>query len=103
MKRKTSGLRQRRKLTRQRNTLASLLKKALIPVEVMLQSDDFTDVTVYQVARLGSFINHTLSLKPGKYTAVGSRDGYRDVRQEFQVILEQPLSPIVIQCREKIL
>jgi tetratricopeptide (TPR) repeat protein len=91
------------KLQQQTRVLATLLKKAITPVEVILESDELTDVTVYQVAHIGSFTNHVLSLKPGKYTAVGSRDGYRDVRKEFQVVLEQPASPVVIKCREKIL
>ncbi|MBL4827052.1 MAG: tetratricopeptide repeat protein [Spongiibacteraceae bacterium] len=90
-------------LTQHRETLARLLKEATTPVDVELKSDTLTDVTVFRVAHIGNFANYTLSLKPGIYTVMGSRDGYRDVRQEFKVVFEQPLSPIVIECLEKIL
>ena len=47
---------------------------------VVLRSDKLTDVTLYRVGRFGRFSEHRLMLRPGEYTAVGSRIGYRDVR-----------------------
>ncbi len=52
---------------------------------VTLRSDEQTEVIVYKVARLGSFDQRELTLRPGTYTAVGSRTGYRDVRRTFTV------------------
>ena len=40
---------------------------------------------VYKVARLGRFDQRELTLRPGTYTAVGTRRGFRDVRHEFKV------------------
>lgn len=53
---------------------------------VQLASDNLTDVQIYRVGRLGSFESRQIELLPGKYTAVGTRAGYRDVRREFTII-----------------
>ncbi len=82
--------------------LGDLLEKALIPIPVLLQSDEQTDVTVYKVAHLGAFRRQQLSLKPGVYTAVGVRKGYRDVRKQFTVDHEQQGMTIEIACTEPI-
>lgn len=62
-----------------------VLTVASTPLSVSLSSDGLTQVTVYKVARLGLFEEEQLNLRPGKYTAVGSRRGYRDVRVVFTV------------------
>ena len=69
---------------------------------VQLVSDQATDVSIYRVARLGSFAETELTLRPGTYVAVGSRPGYRDVRIEFRVAPELDMQPVVIRCEEKI-
>jgi tetratricopeptide (TPR) repeat protein len=89
-------------LTDKRDELSRLLKRAATPMQVQLVSDNATDVSVYKVGKLGSFETHELSLRPGKYVAVGSRPGYRDVRLEFLVGPEQEAKPIVIRCEEAI-
>ena len=58
---------------------------ASTPVAVALTSDGMTDVTLLRVKRLGTLTRETLSLRPGVYTAVGIRDGFRDVRVQFEV------------------
>ena len=85
-----------------RDELSRLLKRAATPLQVQLVSDNATDVSIYKVGKLGSFATHELSLRPGKYVAVGSRPGYRDVRLEFLVGPEQEARPIVIRCEEAI-
>jgi len=45
-------------------------------------SDNLTEVSVYRVGRLGRFTAQELLLRPGRYTVVGTREGYKDVRQE---------------------
>ena len=82
--------------------LSDLLEKALIPIPVLLQSDEMTDVTVYKVAHLGTFRRQQLELKPGIYTAVGVRKGFRDVRREFTVNHERQGLTIEIACTEPI-
>ena len=89
-------------LAEQRDQLSRLLKRAATPLSVQLVSDNLTDVSIYKIAKLGSFQTHQLSLRPGTYVAVGSRPGYRDVRVEFRVAPEVDLVPIVIRCEETI-
>ena len=60
------------------------------------------EVTVYQVGRLGAFATHQIKLRPGAYTAIGSRAGYRDVRVRFAVMPGAPIKPIVIRCTESL-
>lgn len=59
--------------------LEQAVSLASIPVELLIISDNLTQVTIYKVGRLGSFTQKQLSLRPGKYTVTGSRQGYRDV------------------------
>ena len=67
---------------------------------VVLISDNFTEVIVATVRRLGKFKRHELSLRPGRYLVLGSRDGYRDVRKH--IVVEPSFPPVVIQCEEPI-
>ena len=90
------------RLEDQKNTLSRLLKRAATPLDVMLISDNATDVALFRVSRLGVFQTRQLSLRPGVYVAVGSRPGYRDVRIEFRVAPEVEMKPIVVQCEEQI-
>jgi Tfp pilus assembly protein PilF len=85
---------------RQVNGLAELLEVAAKPVRVRLVSDDATEVTVYHVGRLGAFLSHELELRPGTYTVVGSRSGYRDVRKELVVTPDAQPQSLSIQCEE---
>ena len=73
-----------------------------MPVEFQLVSDNSTLVTVYQVGELGMFDSRVLNLKPGKYVAVGTRAGYRDVRQEFEVGFDNSSAPVTVACTEEI-
>jgi tetratricopeptide (TPR) repeat protein len=90
------------RLGAQRDELSRLLKRAATPLQIQLISDNATDVSIYKVGKLGSFEKHELTLRPGKYVAVGSRPGFRDVRLEFLVGPEQEAKPIVIRCEEAI-
>jgi tetratricopeptide (TPR) repeat protein len=89
-------------LRKQLGQLEELLRLALIPISVLLHSDELTEVTVYKIARLGTFRRHQLSLKPGTYTAVGVRSGYRDVRLQFSVGHDQENRTVEIACTEPI-
>ncbi len=83
--------------------LASLEKQvsaASTPVDVQLQSDGQTDVTVYRIGPLGRFTTHALQLKPGHYVVIGSRAGYRDVRRELEVLPGAQGLSVAIRCEE---
>ena len=71
-------------------------------MQVRLQSDNFTDVTVYKVGRFGRFADRDLLLPPGTYVAVGTRSGYRDVRVEFTLTAGQEPGDVSVRCQEKI-
>lgn len=82
--------------------LEGLLDRVREPVRVALVSDALTEVTVYQVGRLGTFSRRELELRPGVYTIVGSRAGYRDVRRQLRVEPGAAPEPFEIRCEEKI-
>jgi len=90
------------RLSGQVAALEELLAVAGTPVPVQLESDEQTDVIVYKVGHLGRFAERRLELRPGRYTVVGSRDGYRDVRLEIVVVAGQPPAPFTVRCEEKI-
>jgi len=82
--------------------LDRLLTRARIPVAVKFQSDNLTDVVIYKVGRLGNFTSRSVDLRPGSYTAVGVRKGYRDVRTNFRVVPEEDMQPIILRCEDPI-
>ncbi|MGB0713183.1 MAG: tetratricopeptide repeat protein [Gammaproteobacteria bacterium] len=82
--------------------LRALTEQAKQPMRVLVRSDGETEVTVYHVARLGRFETHTLELRPGSYTAVGTREGYRDVRRVIKLLPGQPVPPVYLACTETI-
>tara|TARA_R110002096_G_scaffold6409_2_gene29698 strand:+ start:1739 stop:4186 length:2448 start_codon:yes stop_codon:yes gene_type:complete len=90
------------RLAAQRDELSRLLKRAATPLTVSLLSDNVTEVAIYKVGKLGTFMRKELDLRPGTYVAVGSRPGYRDVRLEFRVAPEVEIEPVVVQCEEPI-
>ena len=90
------------KLTAQIAAFETTVKNAGTPIRVAIKSDNLTDIAVYQVGRLGKFKSRELRLRPGTYTIVGSRDGYRDVRQQITVVAGRTANPIVIRCEDKI-
>ena len=73
-----------------------------VPLRVELVSDGLTEVVIYRVGRLGTFERRRLELRPGRYTVVGTRDGYRDVRLELAIVAGEEPEPLVVRCEEKI-
>jgi tetratricopeptide (TPR) repeat protein len=90
------------RLTAQLDELGKLIDLASQPVVVQLQSDQLTSVTLYRVGALGAFAAKEIELRPGTYTVIGSRDGYRDVRRTFTVRPGRNLEPISVVCVEPI-
>ncbi|WDE13202.1 hypothetical protein [Thalassomonas haliotis] len=90
------------KLQQQIFDVKKLLAQIKQPVSLRIQSDNHTKVTLYRVGELGNFFAKDLSLTPGQYTITGSRDGYRDVRQEFTLMPGKALKTITIACNEKV-
>ena len=76
------------------------LADARTPVTVVIESDGLTEVAVSRIGRLGTLTRRSVDLRPGEYTATGSRRGYRDVRRRFTVGSGAPSAPIVVRCEE---
>jgi hypothetical protein len=89
-------------LVEQLNQLEGYLEASQIPIEVQFVSDNLTDVTLLRIERFGLFEQQKMSLKPGKYVAVGKRSGFREVRKEFVVGFDQTPSLVIVQCDEPI-
>jgi hypothetical protein len=90
------------RLTSQIEKLGDLVELASKPLPVRLESDQLTTVTLYRVGTLGAFVAKDVELRPGTYTVIGSRDGYRDVRQTFTVRPGRNLPPLRVVCVEPI-
>ena len=82
--------------------LVRIVDAAQTPVKIIIESDTFTDVAVYKLGKLGRFESRELSLRPGTYTVVGTRDGYQDIRKKITVKAGQGLVRIPIKCEVKI-
>ncbi len=82
--------------------LDHLVTQSSIPVPVILESDGLTEIMLYRVGQLGAFDRQTVELRPGTYTAVGRRPGFRDVRLEFKVEPSHAPPPVVIRCKDRI-
>ena len=81
--------------------LQKLLLWAKTPVAVTFTSDNQTDVTLLRVKRLGSFATSELTLRPGRYTALGVRNGFRDVRINFDITPDSR-TDVDVRCLEAI-
>ena len=74
---------------------------AVIPVDLLILSDNLTEVSIYKVGRFGSFEQKQLSLRPGKYTITGSRLGYRDVLKVVELKPGMSGQSLTIRSEEK--
>ena len=90
------------RLRAQVEALDELLALMRDAVRVVLESDERTEVSIYQVGRLGTFSRHELKLRPGTYTVVGTRRGYRDVRHQLVIAPGKEPAILVVRCAEKI-
>ena len=89
------------RLSADRDRLADLLAAVARPVTLSIRSDDQTEVSIYRVGRLGRFLQREIELRPGNYTVVGYREGFRDVRR--QVTLRPGVeAEILVRCEERI-
>lgn len=84
------------------NRLEELITFAATPVDILLESDNSTDVTIYHVGRMGRFFSRQIVLKPGTYTIVGTRMGYRDIRRTVEIAPASEITRLSIQCEERI-
>jgi tetratricopeptide (TPR) repeat protein len=72
------------------------------PVRLSLLSDNSTQIVISSVGSFGTFARRDIELRPGKYTVVGTRIGFRDVRREITVAPGQEAQTIKVTCSEPI-
>jgi eukaryotic-like serine/threonine-protein kinase len=82
--------------------LSALLPGFDKPVHLSLVSDNLTQVAIPSIGSFGSFTRRELDLKPGRYTVIGTREGYRDVRRDITVSPGQDNVTINVSCDEAI-
>lgn len=90
------------RLWAQMSRLEELLETASRPVRVLIESDGLTEIVIYRVGKLGTFLRRELNLRPGTYTAVGGRPGFRDARVRFEVTPGSSQKPVVVQCTDRL-
>ncbi|MCP3851951.1 MAG: hypothetical protein GY694_17200, partial [Gammaproteobacteria bacterium] len=79
-----------------------LIKNASTLIDVTLHSDNETTVSIYRVGRFGQFNNKKLQMRPGKYTIIGVRSGYKDIRTIKNISARDKSLEISVICSEKI-
>jgi serine/threonine protein kinase/tetratricopeptide (TPR) repeat protein len=82
--------------------LEALLPAFDKPVRLSLVSDNSTQVAISSIGVFGAFSRRDIELRPGKYTVVGTRNGFRDVRREITVAPGQDSQTIRVTCSEPI-
>jgi hypothetical protein len=71
-------------------------------VRLVLESDGATQVSILRVGEYGGFLRRELELRPGRYTLVGTRNGYRDARREVTLVPGGEAQVIDLRCTEPI-
>ncbi len=92
----------REQLAASARELDRLAIAAQSPVPLRLESDGQTQVAIYRVGQYGSFSTREVQLLPGRYTVVGTRTGFRDVRREVVLSPGAAPSAVVVKCEEPI-
>ena len=92
----------RQKLSAAAQELERLAAAAEKPVRLRLDSDGLTSIAIYHVGQYGTFDRRDFELLPGRYTVVGTRTGFRDVRREVILVPGVQPSAVVVKCEESI-
>jgi hypothetical protein len=91
-----------RHLQGQLDRLTALLAQSDGPIDIDIESDALTQVSIDGVTDLGRFSTKRVALKPGIYTLVGSRAGYRTVRVDVEVTVGQQQLMTEVRCIDRI-
>ena len=78
---------------------ADLLDK---PIRLSLVLDNATAVAIPSIGQFGTFAKRDIQLKPGRYTVIGTRDGFRDVRRDITIAPGQESQTISVSCSDPI-
>lgn len=91
-----------KKLLTQITQVKTILTQVHQPIVVVIKSDNLTKIMIKRIGDLGHFNNKNISLSPGEYTVIGTRNGYRDVIKQLSLKINAPQQTIKIQCVEKL-
>jgi hypothetical protein len=92
----------RQQLAAAARDLAALATAAEKPVRLHLESDGLTSIVIYRIGQYGTFSQRDVELLPGRYTVVGTRTGFRDVRREVVLMPGSGPAAVVVKCEETI-
>lgn len=90
------------RLAQKLEQLQRAVRLAARPVTLNLKSDNQTEISIYHVGRVGRLLVKQITLRPGRYTVVGSCPGYRDVRRDILLTPETAEQTLSIRCEEAI-
>ena len=79
---------------------SQLLSVYAEPVEVVLLSDNATDILISNIGRLGKFQKKIVSLRPGRYTIRGSQIGCKDIYRTIDV--SPDYNSVTLICEERL-
>ena len=71
-------------------------------IRLSLASDNRTEVTITTVGSFGTFARRDIELKPGHYTVIGTREGYREGRHDITVSPGEQYLTVNVSCSEPI-
>jgi serine/threonine protein kinase len=72
------------------------------PVRLSLVSDNATAITIPSIGQFGTFSKRDVELKPGRYTVIGTRDGYQDIHRDITIAPGQESQTISVSCSDPI-
>jgi eukaryotic-like serine/threonine-protein kinase len=78
--------------------VSALLPELDRTVRLSLVSDGLTQVSIPEVGSFGGFSRRDVELKPGRYTVIGTREGYREVRRDITLTPGQQGQTINVTC-----
>jgi serine/threonine-protein kinase len=90
------------RITAQLAGLDELVAGFAVDTRVQITSDNSTRVSINRVGDLGVFTSREVVLRPGSYTVIGTRQGYRDVRRELKIQPGQRSAALSVECTERI-
>ena len=79
---------------------SQLLSVYAEPVDVVLLSDNATDILISNIGRLGKFQKKIVSLRPGRYTIRGSQIGCKDIYRTIDV--SPDYNSVTLICEERL-
>ena len=80
--------------------VSALLPEMDKTVRLSLVSDGLTQVSIPEIGSFGGFSRRDVELKPGRYTVIGTREGYREVRRDITLTPGQQGQTINVTCND---